>query len=278
MRFIDKTIHQTEGNQHLDTFLNNQWDNATNSYRNIGYIDTPFKQLLKQPLKLLLLEEQGYVCCYCMRKLANDNNTTLEHVVPRSTNSQAQLNTYLHYATVNGNVCLQSVFNNANTKLPTPPYPLEIAYENLTASCKGDFPGSVTYHICNHKRGNEYIELLFYVPTIEQEIRYQKAGLLLPLNTNYDNSIVVLNLNYDSLEHIRQVWYHLSGVSMTEIELITTESERNEILTINLIGLPAARRNQLIADFKTEIFWDILMQYSWFHLYYTTQYPLEHRY
>lgn len=277
MKFIDKTLNQIIGNNLLKLFLLSRWNNNTNRYTSIGYSNQKFKQNLRPNLKQLLLNEQSNLCCYCMRQINNDDTTTLEHIVPKSTSTQVGLNQYTHFAIINDNVCLQSVFDNATTQQNTPPYPLEIAYENLTASCKGDLPGGVTYHICNHKRGSDFIEPLFYVSTIEIEITYRKAGILFSTNSAYDTSITTLNLNYDSLEHIRQIWYHISVENLADIENATTEAARNEILTLNLISLPQARRTQLIADFKTETFWNILLQYKWFYSYYQNKYPLESR-
>jgi len=277
MEFIDKSLNQVAGNTLVDTFLTTRWMVASSNYSQIDYTGQPFRINLRPELKLLLLTEQKYRCCYCMRQLANDDTTTLEHIVPKSTKTQVELDKYTHYPLIRDNVCLQSVFDSATVKLATPQFPLEIAYENLAASCRGDFPGGATYHICNHKRENKFIEILFYKSTINDEISYRKAGLLLSSNSSYDATIITLNLNYDSLERIRQVWYHISAEEISDILSAASESDRNAILTLNLISLPQAKRIQLIADFKTETFWNMLMQYKWFHQYYRTIYPLEVR-
>jgi hypothetical protein len=282
MQFIDKTLNQNAGNLLVSNFLNVRWDILTSRYSSIHYrkkkkLNRHFKNILRQPLKQLLLKEQNNLCCYCMRHLRNDATTTFEHVVPKSTNTLLELNKYTHVAIINTNVCLQSVFDNATAKQNTPPFPLEIAYENLTASCKGDFPDGPTYHICNHYRKDKVIEPLFYFPTINSDMQYRKAGLLISIDSKYDQSIVNLNLNYDSLERIRHVWYHISAENLIDIENATTETERNNILTVNLIKVPPPKRMQLISDFKTETFWHILLDYKWFHQYYLTNYPLAAR-
>jgi len=274
MKFIDKTLNQINGNNLLNVFLSSRWNNITNRYTSIGYTNQEFRQHLRPNLKQLLLNEQSNLCCYCMRQINNDDTTTLEHIVPKSTSTQVGLNQYIHFPIINDNVCLQSVFDNAIAQQNTPPFPLEIAYQNLTASCKGDFPGGAAYYICNHRRGSNFVEPLFYVSTIETEITYRKAGILFPTNSAYDTSITTLNLNYDSLERIRQVWYHISAETLADIENALTETDRNTILTINLISLPQIRRMQLIADFKTETFWNVLLQYKWFYNYYRTNYPI----
>lgn len=277
MKFINKTLNQVAANLLVNTFLNNRWDAVNNRYTLIGYKQSQFKLNLRPALKQQLLTDQKYLCCYCMRSLVNDETTTLEHIVPKSTNTAAGLNLYSHYPIIRNNVCLQSVFSNATAQVNTPPFPLEIAYENLAASCKGDFPGGVTYHICNHKRESNFIEPLFYIASIETDITYRKGGLIISLNPTWDASIITLNLNYDSLERIRQVWYHLSIETMADILNATTEADRSTILTVNLISLSATRRTQLVNDFKTDTFWNMLLQYKFFHNYYLTTYPIATR-
>jgi hypothetical protein len=267
MKFINKALNQINGNQLVDAFLNDRWDNAISQYSNIGYTKLEFNQLLRDPLVQLLLREQNNYCCYCMRYI-DTSSTTREHVVPISSRIQSELNQYAHYPIIRDNVCLQTVFDNATNQLNTPPYPLEIAYENLTASCNGVFPNGPTYHTCNHIRGNHFIEPMFYISTIEHEIIYRRAGLMDSSDISHIPSIRILNLNYSSLQKIRQVWYHISVENIQDIENADTELKRNEILTTNLIGLPPTRRIQLIADFKTETYWDVLLQYKWFYDYY----------
>ena len=268
MKFIDKTLNQAGGNQLVDAFLNNRWNSSTNRYSSIGYSSKQFAQRLRTPLKQFLLFEQNHFCCYCMR-LIDENTTTLEHVVPQSTDDLVKLNLYNHNTIIAQNVCLQSDFENASIKKNTPPYPLQIAYENLTASCNGVLPDGSTKRTCNNFRGNRFIEPMFYVSTIEDDITYRNGGFMLSSNSLHDNSINnILNLNYDLLQEIRQVWYHLSTENISDIENADTEHKRNVILTLNLMGLPQNQRNSLIAVFKMNLFWNALLQYKWFYSYY----------
>jgi len=41
----------------------------------------------KKPLKRSLLMEQGFVCCYCGRRILNDHNTLIEHLIPKGGNN-----------------------------------------------------------------------------------------------------------------------------------------------------------------------------------------------
>ena len=42
-------------------------------------------------LKTKLIEEQGYICCYCGKRIQNDNSTSIEHVKPKSIYKQETL-------------------------------------------------------------------------------------------------------------------------------------------------------------------------------------------
>lgn len=283
MEFIDKSINQAAGNLLVNNFLTSRWNNLNNSYSQINYSthpNHPFRLSLRDSLRQLLLNEQKNMCCYCMKRI-DIISTTLEHIVPKSTSTLADLNQYTHFDIIRDYVCLQSVFDNASLELNTPPFPLEIAYENLAASCDGRLidgvPRDTTAKFCNNFRGSELVEPMFYLANVGTEIEYKPAGLLVPRNVSYNSSIQKVNLNYDTLEKIRQVWYHISVESIDDIENAITETDRNAILTVNLISLPQARRMQLIADFKTETFWNILLQYKWFYSYYQSKYPLATR-
>lgn len=71
----------------------------------------------KKALKRALLCEQGFVCCYCGRRLLNDHNTLIEHLMPKGGN----------------NADKRRVFD----------------YDNLMACCMGS-----TKHIIHLVRGN----------------------------------------------------------------------------------------------------------------------------
>lgn len=43
-----------------------------------------FDNVNKKTLREHLLEEQGYICCYCMQRLKNDHRTKIEHFSPVS--------------------------------------------------------------------------------------------------------------------------------------------------------------------------------------------------
>jgi uncharacterized protein (TIGR02646 family) len=98
MTHIDK--HQNEsllGRQHIENWLDSikghnaeeqivtyreyiepMYDNRNKSGADIWNVMTD-----KKGLKKFLLQEQGFVCCYCGRRLFNDHNTLIEHLTPK---------------------------------------------------------------------------------------------------------------------------------------------------------------------------------------------------
>lgn len=57
---------------------------GTPNWRRIQSGDTSllraeFDSLDKNILRIPLLKEQSYLCAYCMRRIQNDENTTIEH-------------------------------------------------------------------------------------------------------------------------------------------------------------------------------------------------------
>jgi len=282
MKFIDKSLNKAAGNLLVANFLDSRRNPSTNRYSKINYSTHPthpFRIKLRDALRDLFLDEQKNLCCYCMRSI--DDSATIEHIVPKSVTTQKELNQYRHIPIIKNNVCLQSVFEKAKRKLKTPPFPLEIAYENMVASCDGKIidgiPKDTTAKFCNNFRLSKFVEPLFYLRNVMNDIEYKPAGLLVPKNVSYISSIQNVGLDYITLKRIRQVWYHISVENIKDIENADTKKKRNVILTINLISLPQAKRNQLIADFKTTTFWNILLQYKWFYNYFRTHYPIKKR-
>ena len=48
-----------------------------------------FDDLPKEPLRIALLKEQGYICAYCMQRIKNNRKTTkIEHWAPRNKNNE----------------------------------------------------------------------------------------------------------------------------------------------------------------------------------------------
>ena len=126
-----------------------------------------------EELKQSLLEEQGYICAYCMRRLpADDPNTDatskVEHIKPRS-------------------------------KYPD----LQFDYKNLVICCPGNL--ECQPH-CDNCKGDGSVSFDLFNPQLEDSITYLTFdGTIKSNNGTWDQEInLVLNLNHPTLKANRK--------------------------------------------------------------------------
>ena len=72
-----KKIHKTTP---PDSFITYCVNNPNETYNHLS-------GNVKKDLKNRLLEDQGYICCYCGKRLGNDSSSIIEHVLPQSENT-----------------------------------------------------------------------------------------------------------------------------------------------------------------------------------------------
>ncbi|MCM0590836.1 MAG: retron system putative HNH endonuclease [Gloeotrichia echinulata IR180] len=121
----------------------------------------------KEPLKKALLTEQGYICCYCMQRISEEN-MEIEHWKPMSGNKYPEL---------------------------------QIDYKNLLASCSGNRGNrKVTLH-CNARKGDEEITLNpADSRNCEHSIKYSSSGKIFSDDEKINNELnTILNLNLQTL-------------------------------------------------------------------------------
>jgi len=135
----------------------------------------------KEPLKKALLEEQGYICCYCMQRISIDD-MEIEH-------NKAQ---------------------NENC------YPeLQLDYKNLLASCTGNRGKGLKNFHCNarkgHYEGNNNICTITLNPAdsnknCENYIKYGSTGNLFSDDETINHELnEILNLNHPTLRDNRKI-------------------------------------------------------------------------
>ncbi|MDA3887106.1 MAG: hypothetical protein PF638_16085 [Candidatus Delongbacteria bacterium] len=148
--------------------------NSTRTISNSTQISNAYKAafdnlLDKNKLRLLLAEEQGYICCYCMKRIKS--------VDSRIINSRIE-----HYK------CRDL-------------YPLNsIDYDNLLLACDGNEKLSKKYYCCDKKKENK---ILSFNPQSKNDIdtiKYLKNGYIKSTNITFDNELnEILNLNLQNL-------------------------------------------------------------------------------
>ncbi len=124
---------------------------------------------VKNDLRDKLLEEQGFICCYCMERIGF-RNSKIEHFKPRSLFRIEQLD-----------------------------------YRNLFVACLGGQGQSSNKQFCDTKKANEVLENIYLLSDIEEFIEYKKDGFIFSKNSDIDRELdEVLNLNYKILQKNRK--------------------------------------------------------------------------
>lgn len=117
----------------------------------------------KELLRRSLLEEQGYLCAYCMQRINDNSDMKIEHYIPRNDNNQ-------------------------------------LAYSNLLAVCKGNEGKRFKEQTCDTHKGQNYLSInpqnLSDIATIE----YSSLGKISSSSEIYNkelNETLNLNCNMD---------------------------------------------------------------------------------
>ncbi len=90
MRFIDKHRYRIPKDYEKwllfhDKVLQEKYvDTSITGARLWAFMDVNNKIYDKEKLKVQLLEDQGYICCYCGQRIEHEYHTRIEHVLPKS--------------------------------------------------------------------------------------------------------------------------------------------------------------------------------------------------
>lgn len=148
------------------------WENQTNDEWQANWDD--FAGEVKQTVHHALLKEQGCICCYCNRRIS-DNNSHIEHLQPQSSS----------------------------------PPELALDYRNLLASCQRDLERREPRH-CGTLKKNWYDENLMISPlqeACESRFRFTADGEIHPANGDdiaASTTILKLGLDIKKLTALRR--------------------------------------------------------------------------
>lgn len=125
-------------------------------------------------LRKQLLEEQGYICCYCMSRIGC-TNSKIEHFKDQSTHRDDQVN-----------------------------------YQNLFVACMGNEGYPKDKQHCDTAKGNQDLIHINLLSDIEYQVRYLKgSGKIESSNPGIDWELnKILNLNATTLKENRKAAYH----------------------------------------------------------------------
>lgn len=126
-------------------------------------------------LRRQLLQEQGYICCYCMGRISCDNSK-IEHFKPQTKYRE-----------------------------------LQIDYQNLFVACKGGEGLQEKEQFCDTKKGEKDLKYIDLLASVEQNIFYVKGAKSISIKStdkNVDKELNdILNLNVMILEQNRKEAY-----------------------------------------------------------------------
>ena len=142
-------------------------------YNDFSYKDKEKCKEDENNLRRVLLEEQGYICCYCMSRI-NCNNSKIEHFKPQTKYRSLQLD-----------------------------------YHNLFIACRGGEGAKEQF--CDSKKGNKELKKINLLENIEESIKYKKSRKFIEIYST-ENEIEsdlndILNLNATILKQNRKQKY-----------------------------------------------------------------------
>ena len=139
-------------------------------YSGFPYKDKASCETDKNNLRKILLENQGYICCYCMSRI-NCQNSKIEHFKPQTKYRELQL-----------------------------------SYKNLFVACKGGEGSKEQF--CDTKKGDKELNKINLLENIESFIKYKKSFESVTIYSD-DKQIdldlnEILNLNSSILQKNRK--------------------------------------------------------------------------
>lgn len=125
----------------------------------------------KDDLRNAILEEQGYLCCYCMQRIRIKEGELLEHKMKIE-----------HWKP-------QSLYDH-----------LQLDYKNLFGACLGNKGQPKHLEHCDTKKGDELITINPTDPVCEAWVKYSSSGEISSDEMRINNDLnITLNLNVETL-------------------------------------------------------------------------------
>lgn len=126
---------------------------------------------VKIDLKEQLCQDQGFICCYCMQRICNDDQTVIEHLEAKSND----------------------------------PLNLTFDFSNLLASCHGEArtPKPKVMH-CDGSKGPDSIAIHPLMPDCETFFKFTSEGEIIGDNTPATDTINLLGLDVQKLKLLRK--------------------------------------------------------------------------
>ena len=271
MHWINKRNRKNrkQGHSIVRKFLQRGWDSELGRYINTSYSDL----LSEGKMTHLLLREQGYHCCYCMRAISFKGHTTIEHILPRKTRA-TESDIILHYLNFTRFMKRYVMWSPEPPvkRVTRPPYPHFCSYENMVVSCDGSIRdmnnpdesySSRLHSCCNNFRSNKEIIPMFYLKNIKQILTYERDGEL-TCDDKYEATIKALNLQHETLKLMRKAWARVC-CDYTEEDVKSARKDKElRNFIVDDSGLNSSEGSFLIKD----DIWNVFYEYRWFYSYF----------
>ena len=171
------------------TFEINNWNNTLANYgSNYNFLGLG---PIKANIKGLLINEQNSLCCYCLKRLENNDPSSIEHLFPH--NPQLH-NIFASYAL---NCIPKASFNYTLRQIPNATLdnlPHDISYYNLLACCIR----------CNNSRDTKEIRPFVFQSTISADFFYDIEGNI--FSPSYSPEIAEIGLADRFYVRYRKIW------------------------------------------------------------------------
>ena len=162
-----------------------------------------------------------------------------------------------------------------------PPFPHNVAYNNLVLSCLGTFPDEnrpASNMCCNIKRQEKYAFPAYYFPDIQQYISYKTDGTIIveiaaPFYEDIHNLVCSTKLFIRPLNEIRRLWYELRHTNYRDIYSCRNTDERRELLSSKLISMTLEDKKKFISKYIKDDYWKTFMLYHKFYSIMKRLYP-----
>jgi len=275
MRYIDKKLHQTDGEQIVSEFL--QCIHARigtypeDLYKSFGQEidDAHGHRRFRERIQTEVLEpEQGGVCCYCLRKLDGCRTKTIEHLIRNHAQTQDEMDGYRVRPTVLDELVFSKVFTSVENP-EYPPFPHSIAYQNLVVSCDGDlFNENAKAVSCNLKRQNRFILPIPLYDDIPTRFVYYSNGMAewvddIHEQISNESVVSILGLNRAILKMIRRIWFYVADHGV-DVYAVNRADLINEMYG-NWVGPDFSSFDlRMLFNFKVDKYWNLFLQYDAF--------------
>lgn len=127
---------------------------------------TTLRNPVKANLKQTLIEEQGHICCYCERRLVNDD-CHIEHLIPQN----------------------EPTVDNLD-------------FSNMLCSCQKTLRRGEPRH-CGNSKDNNILQITPLQKNCAEKFNYTADGYIEGIDKDSRDTIEILNLSIDKLNNLR---------------------------------------------------------------------------